>query len=147
MISPIIVSVMLCLSEPDLLEQLQNPAQLRQLQLEILHRMGLENARRMRDNTGIYIKMREKDIRQPNLGPWYKLMYEREIESEKGTWHYLNLSVEVMEWYEQERKRNPGPATDQKASERLKQIMNDWKEWQKAWDAGQIAPMPREVKR
>lgn len=63
------------------------------------------------------------------------------------------MQVEFMKKYERElelwgeqRKLNPGSETDRVALDRIGKLLKEERLWWEAWEAGRIAPPPREVK-
>jgi hypothetical protein len=59
----------------------------------------------------------------------------------------MKKEVQVLEWGEEQRKVNPGPATEREIIDRLEQVSKERKAWRAAWNKGLIAPPPREIKK
>jgi hypothetical protein len=115
--------------------------------IEEFHRHHLELTRNRRAGLEEMVKWWEKMLKDPLFTP-------KEVEHHRQHVVYLLECVQqmkkyeqVLEWYEQQRRLNPGPETEQEALDRITKVLKEQKAWQDAWDQGKVAPLPREVKK
>lgn len=119
---------------------------LQQLQKEAFHRQELERTRRTRANMETYIKWMEKWQPGSINSARNNDFIQNEIAECRGELEFMKKREQILEWYEQQRKLNPGAETDRAAFDRLDKLYKEHEAWSKAWKAGRIAPTPREKK-
>src|SRR5262245_49596945 len=104
----------------------------------------LERARRGRIFLEETIKWQEKMIQEPDF---YTQEEADHIRQQVAGWRenleFLKQHEQILEWYERQRKVNPGPDTEQAMIDRLEKLLKEWDGWREF----SRAPMPREVKK
>jgi len=95
-----------------------------------------------------YIEWRETDLKDPTrFTPAQAERLRQQLVKFREHVKYLKKERSEMEAWLQERRLHPGSTGDLEGLNRMLKLHKEWDAWQEAWEAGRIAPMPREVKR
>jgi hypothetical protein len=113
--------------------------------IDDFHRKHLERTRRSQAFRKEHIDWMEKMLDENIVRYTDESLRQqrREIASWRVDWEFGQRRLEVLEWWDQQRKRKAGATTDDEALARLQAIQDEWSAWGRGVEFG---PKPREKK-